>query len=166
MAEKEKIIKEKADYLGIFDFKGFYSFAHKWLKNENYSVVEEKYSEKVAGNSKDITIEWVASKRLSDYFKIEIKIKFDITDLTDVEIDIDNKKKKSHKGKVAVEITGTLVRDPDSKWDESPMWRFWRDTYNKYVIPKRVLDTQFKIEDDVKDFKEQLKAYLELSGKR
>jgi hypothetical protein len=166
MAEKEKILKEKLDHSGVFDYKGFYNFAHLWFKNENYGVVEEKYSEKVSSNAKDIAIKWVATKTLSDYFKIEIEVKFDVTGLVDVEVEIDGKKKSSNKGKVVVEIKGTLIRDPESKWDESPFLRFLRDTYNKYVIPKRLEDMQFKVDGDVKTFKEELKAYLEMGGKR
>ena len=166
MAEKEQVVKEKITYSGVFDFKGFYACAHKWLQNESYGLTEDKYSEKVAGNAKDIVIEWTASKKLSDYFKIEIKVKFDIAELSEVELEIDGKKKKANKGKVDVDIKGNLIRDPDSKWEETPVWRFLRDTYNKYVIPKRAEDIGDKVDGSVKDFKEELKAYLDLLGKR
>ncbi len=166
MAEKEQVLKEKVTYSGVFDFKGFYACAHKWLKDENYVVVEDKYNEKVSGNAKDILIEWTASKKLSDYFKLEFKIKFDIMELSEVELETDGKKKKANKGKVEVEIKGNLIRDPESKWEEAPVWRFLRDTYNKYVIPKRVEDMQDRVDTDVKAFKDELKAYLELLGKR
>jgi hypothetical protein len=166
MAEKEQVLKEKVTYAGVFDFKGLYACAHKWLKNENYWIVEDKYTEKVAGSTKDILIEWTASKKLSDYFKVEIKVKFDIADLSDVEIEIDGKKKKANKGKVEIEIKGNLIRDPDSKWEERPVWRFLRDTYNKYIIPKRAEDMQDIVDTITKGLKEELKAYLELLGKR
>ena len=78
MSEKDRIIEEKISHSGIFDFKSFYSYAHSWFKEEKFGVVEEKYSEKVSGNSRDITIEWLATRKLSDYFKIEIKIEFKI----------------------------------------------------------------------------------------
>ncbi len=167
MAEKDRIIKEKVEHFGLFDFKGFYGYAHSWLDDEEgYGVTEEKYSEKVSGNSRDITIEWKATKKLSDYFKIEIKIEFEVKDLTDVEVEIDGKKRKMNKGKVKVEITGNLVKDPESKWDTSPGTRFLRDIYNKYIVPKRIESMEERVESNVKDFKEELKAFLELTGKR
>ncbi len=166
MAEKEQIIQEKLDYSGIFDFKSFYSYAHSWFIEENYGVVEEKYSEKVSGNSRDILIEWMASKRLSDYFKIEIKIKFEIKDLTDVEVEIDGQRKKMNKGKVKGDIKGLIVKDPDSKWDSTPFSRFMRDTYNKYIIPGRIRSIEGIIGHAVTSFKEELKSFLEISGRR
>src|SRR3989338_1719865 len=165
MSEKEQVIKEKVENTGAFDFKALYSYAYGWFKNENYSLVEEKYGEKISGDAKDIYFEWKATKSFSDYFKVEIGLKFIIAGLKEVEIEIDGKNSKSNKGFASIEIKGTLVRDPESKWDATPSWRFMRDLYNKYVIQKRVDDTKDKLISDVKTFKEELKAFLELSGR-
>jgi len=166
MAEKEEVIKEKFDYSGIFDFSEFYSFAHSWLKDEDYNVMEEKYSENVSGNSRAIYIEWKATKQFSDYFKVEIKIKFDIKGLIDVEVETDGKKKKMNKGKISFETKGNMLKDPESKWEGSAFYRFLREVYNKYIIPSRIDDVKNRIRDDTRDFGEELKAYLELLGKR
>ena len=166
MAEKDQVTKEKVENSGLCDFKGFYSYAHSWLKEENFDVEEEKYSESIAGNARNINFEWKAAKTLSDYFKHEIKLKFAVRDLTDVEVEIDGKKKKMNKGKILVEIKGTLIRDPESKWDITPWYRFLRDTYNKYIVPGRVQSHKDNLISDVITLKEELKAYLELSGRR
>ncbi len=166
MADKEQVIKEQLEHNGIWSFSEFYSYAHSWFKNEGYGVMEDKYNEKVSGDSRDIAIEWIISKGISDYFKVEIKIRFDITGLKDVEAEIDGKKKKTNKGRIWLEIKGYLVKDPGSKWDVTAGWRFMRDFYNKYIIPARVDDMQNKVRSDVREFKDSLKAYLELLGKR
>ncbi|MCU0642253.1 MAG: hypothetical protein MUF61_01575 [archaeon] len=166
MVEKDQIIKEKMDHSGIFDFSAFYSFAHQWFKNELYGVFEEKYSEKVSANGRDISIEWKAIKKLSDYFRIEHGIKMNITGLSDVEVEIDGKRKKMNKGKIEIEIKGILLKDAESKWDTQPMFRMLREIYNKYIIPARVEALEDKVIADVKTWKEEMKAYLELTGKR
>jgi hypothetical protein len=166
MAEKDVIIKEKLDHSGVFDFSAFYSFAHGWLKNELYGVVEEKYTEKVSGKGRDIYIEWKATKMISDYFKIEHSIKMDIKELVDVEVEIDGKKKKMNKGSISIEVKGSLIKDWESKWDTTPNFRFLREVYNKYIIRQRVDAMEDKVSGDARDFKEELKAFLELAGKR
>lgn len=166
MVEKEEVIKEKISHSGIFSFSEFYSYAHSWLKDEDYGVAEEKYNEKVSGNTRDIAIEWKATKQTSDYFKESWKIEFEVEGLTDVEVEIDGKKKKTNKGKVTVNIKAALLKDPESKWGGSSFNRFLREIYNKYIIPKRLENVQERIISDVKDFKEELKAFLELTGKR
>src|SRR3989344_1355691 len=166
MAERDLLLKEKFDHTGIFDFGAFYSFAHSWFKDERYTVDEDKYSEKVSGNARDIIIEWTIVKRLSDYFKIEHKVRFIVEKLSDVEVEIDGVKKRMNKGKVEVEIKSNLVSDPDSKWDKTPFYRFIRDIYGKYIVPNRVDALRDKTSGDGRKFKEELKAYLELMGRR
>jgi hypothetical protein len=150
----------------LFKFSDFYSFAHAWFKGELIGVDEEKYAEKVSGNKREISIEWKGTKELSDYFKTEYKIKFEIKDLVEVEVEIDGTKEKMNQGKIEVEIKGVLVRDHKSKWDTSAFSRFMRDVYNKYVIPSRVEDMKSIVSNNVRNFKEQLKMFLNLSGKR
>lgn len=166
MAERDMLLKEKVDHTGLFDFKGFYKFAHRWFNDEGYGVVEEKYSEKVSGNARDLVIEWKASKPLSDYFKIEHKIKFTIEKMSDVEVEIDGEQKQMNKGSVEMEIKANLVTDPNSKWDKTPFYRFLRDLYSKYIIPSRVDALENKVKGDAQTFKEELKGYLEIYGRR
>jgi alpha-amylase/alpha-mannosidase (GH57 family) len=166
MSEKEEIIKEKLDYSGLLKFADLYKYAHSWLDEEDYGVVEDKYEEKISGNSKDIEVEWKCTKKVSDYFKNEIKLKFEIKGLVDVEVEVDGKKKKMQQGKVKVELKGTLIKDPESKWEGSAFYRFLREVYNKYIVPQRVDEKEESIEDDVKDLKEEIKSFLDLIGKR
>ena len=167
MVEKDQIIKEKLDHSGIFNFAEFYTFAHTWLKDNLYGVNEERYSEKVSGAARDISFEWKASKKVSDYFKIEHTIRFEITGLSEVEVEIDGKKKRTNKGKIAMEIKGVLIKDPKNTWDETkPFFKFLRESYDKYIIPSRIEAMENKIETDVRAFKDEVKAYLELTGKR
>lgn len=166
MAERDQIAKEKVEYSGLMDFPAIYSFAHSWFKQEGYGVNEDKYSEKVSGEKRDINIEWKATKKISDYFKVEFKVGFEISDLTEVQVEIDGQKKKMNKGKIVVEITGTLVKDHESKWESSPFQRFWRDVYNKFIIPGRISAVEGMVAGKLVDFKDQIKNLLELIGKR
>jgi len=166
MADKEEILKEKVEHNGLVDFSSFYSFAHSWFKEEGYGVNEEKYSEKTGGDTRELDIEWKAWKDLSDYFKFEMKLRFEVRAMSDVEVEIDGQKKSMNKGKLSAEITGTLIYDKNSKWDTSPFVRFMRDVYNKYVVPSRVEDMKQLLISKVQDFKEELKAFLDLVGRR
>jgi len=166
MAEKKEILKERVEHSGLFDFPALYSFSHSWWAEGHYGINEDKYSEKVGGEKRDITVGWKATKDISDYFKNEIIIKFVVIGLTDVEAEIEGEKKKMNKGNLIIELTGTLVKDKDGKWETSSFNRFWRDVYNKYVIPARIDRVEKTLKKDIRDFLEQVKAFLELSGKR
>jgi hypothetical protein len=167
MADKEVVTKEILEHRGIFNLSDLYTYAHNWLRDENYGVTEDKYNEKILGNgSKDIDIEWTTWKKWSDYIAIELKIKFEIRGASEVEVEIDGVKQKAYKGNIRVETKGNLVRDPESKYDTSPWWRTVRDIYNKFIIPAKIDAMQDKVREEVFKFKDNIKAFLDLVGKR
>lgn len=166
MSEKELVIREKLEHSGLFNFSDLYSFMYRWLDEEDIGVVEKKYSEKISGNAREIFFDWRCEKKLSDYYRMDFTIKFDVSGMNDVEVEIEGKKKKMNKGRISMDIKGFLVIDPFGEWEASPFYRFWRDFYNKYIIPKRVKERELIVYSAVIKFKDEIKAFLELTGKR
>jgi hypothetical protein len=167
MAEKDKVFSSKIKYNGIVDFAAFYKFCYDWLKEETgISVSENKYAEKLSGDSKSITVEWSGGREMSDYFKFELKVSFNVSGLTNVEITDGNKKIKTNKGSIEVGVSGTLVRDYKGKFEKTAFQKMLRGIYEKFVIPERIEQFQGKINSDCDEFLSQTKAYLDLEGKK
>ena len=166
MAEKDILIREKAEYTGVFDYPEAYSYFFEWFKDDKYLVVEEKHNEKVKADGKEVTIEWKARRELTDYFLLQIDVKFEIKRMVDVEVEIEGKKKKMNKGLFRVELKGILVRDPKSIWETTVFYKFLRDVYSKYIIAGRVDQMEDRIKEDTIAFKEAFKSFLDFSGKR
>lgn len=167
MAEKDKIFSSKIKYNGVFNFGEFYKFCFEWLRDETgLDLVEEKYAEKLSGDSKNIDVEWSGSRKMTDYFKVEVKVVFRIIGLTSVELSNGNQKIKTNKGSVEVSIKGTLVKDYNSKFEKSAFQKFLRGIYEKTVIPSRVNEYEGKVMSDCDEFLAQAKAYLDLEGKK
>lgn len=167
MVEKDTVIKEKIKFAGYAKFDDVYNFAYGWWKNENFNVVEEQYTEKVKGNAKELDVVWTATKKITDYFKAEVNMKWKILGMEDVEVEVDGKKKKTNKfAELSIEIKGIVVKDYDNKWNATATTKFFKEVYNKYVIPGRNEEMKDKVENFVRDFKQEVKALLELTGKR
>ena len=167
MAEKETIFSSKIKYNGIFSFKDFYKFCYDWLNEETgLEIIENKYKEKLSGDSKEMEIVWSGSKKMTDYFKFEIEININVTNLTKVEINKEGAKVEMNKGSVEVKIKGTLVRDYQGKFETTAFNKFLRSIYEKWVIPSRIEHYEDKIIEDCDEFLSQAKAYLDLEGKR
>ena len=164
MSEEDKIIEQKVKRSGIFDFKEVYQFVYHWLNEEDYTVEERKYTEYVTGDSKKVEIKWVATKKVSDYFKNEMKLNWRIVDLTNVEVEQDGKKVKMNKGNFEVKITGNLVKDWSSTWEKNPFMKFLRGTYDKYIVEGRIKQYEIKLYGDVDELTEQIKAFLTVEG--
>ncbi len=165
--EKETIFSSKIKYNGIFNFPDFYKFCYNWLVEETeLTMNEDKYSEKIMGDSKNIEIKWKGTKEVTDYFKFEIKADFRINGLTKVEINQEGIKVQTNRGSVEVKVTGTLLRDYKGKFERDAFRKFLRSIYEKWVIPSRVEQFEHKITSEGDEFLNQAKAYLDLEGKR
>ncbi len=167
MVEKDTVAKEKLKYSGLADFKEVYKFARDWFWKEDFNLIEDNYTEKIAGNSKEIEIEWTASKKITDYFRITYKVKWRILGMTEVEVEIDGQRKKMNKFvELGMEVKGILEKDYSSKWEVSPVFKFFKEIYQKYVIPQRTWEKEGQVRDIAQDFREEMKAFLELTGKK
>ncbi len=165
MPEKDKIISNKVKQSGIFNFKELYKFAYTWLSDEEYFVSEDKYSEKIAGDSKEIEITWKAERKISDYFKFSLKIDWFITGLKEIEVERLGKKTKMNKGDVEIKVSGFLVKDYESRWETSGIMKFLRGIYDQYIIRARVEQYEDKIAGEVEEFLSQIKSFLMLEAK-
>jgi hypothetical protein len=167
MAEKDTKFSSKVKYNGIVDFPAFYKFCYDWLDQEvNLDLSEEKYSEKIEGDAKNIDVAWVGQRRLTDYFRFDVKVEFRILGLTKLEIVQDGRKIKTNKGSVEVKMKGILVRDYQGKFDVNASRKFMRSIYEKWVIPARIEEYENKIIGDCDEFLSQAKAFLDIEGKR
>ena len=167
MPEKDTIFKSSIKNQGIFNFPEFYKFCHEWLTDETQlTIIENNYKEKVDGEAKFIDIEWTAFRKVTDYFKFEMKIKFKILALTNVEIQRNGKKEKTNKGSVQIKLSGNLIRDYDGKFEKTGFNKFLRSIYEKWVIPSRIKEDEDKLAKDSDEFLTQAKEWLDLEGRK
>ncbi len=167
MAEKEDVFSSKIKYKGVFSFKDFYNFCYQWLTDDvGLDVMETKYSEKIVGDAKNIDIKWVGQRNMTDYFRFDAEVLFNVTGLKKVEISQNGAKVESNTGSVEVKVRGILVRDYDGKFETTAFKKFMREIYEKWIIKPRIDEFAGKIIEDCDEFLTQGKAYLDLEGKK
>jgi hypothetical protein len=167
MAEEDIIFSSSVKYNGIFPFSDFYQFCYEWLTEEvGLGISEDKYAEKLSGDSKSIEVEWTGTRDVTDYFRFKIRVTFDISGLKNVEINQGGAKVKSNKGGVKASVKGILVRDYKGKFETSAFQKFMRGIYEKWIISSRIDQFEEKLAEDCDEFLNQTKAYLDLEGKK
>jgi hypothetical protein len=166
MAEKDRVFKGKIKQTGIFNFKDFYEFMYDFLSDENYDIFEDKYVEKLKGDSKDLEIKWTATKEVSDYFRFEITSHWFILGLKKVKVKKGNEELIMDSGTIEVKFEALLVRDYGHRWESTPAKKFFRGFYDRYIIKSRLDDIEYKLFLEVNELINQAKAYLAIEGKR
>lgn len=167
MAEKEEVFSSTIKYQGIFSFKELYKFCYEWLTQEaDLELMEKKYSEKIAGDSKEVKIEWSGKKKITDYFQFEAGVKFVIRGLTQVELEQKGVKTRTNSGEIKISMTGTLHKDYQGKFETSAYKKFLRGIYQKWIIPSSIEEYTGNIVKECDEFLDQTKSFLDLEGKR
>jgi hypothetical protein len=166
MSELSPVYEGKVVHAGVFDFKTFYNYLYDWLVNYQYIVIEKKYSEKIKAEGKDVDIEWLCLRKISDYFRFRIKIKMRVIGMASAELVKDGMKLKRDKGEIEISIGSFLERDYENKWEMNAVNKFLRGLYDKYIIKTRVEDYEGALGGEVQEFIAQVKAFLVLEGKR
>jgi len=164
MVEKDNVFKGKIKHTGIFDFKELYRFCYSWLVDEGYWLTEKKYDEKITSNGKEVEIEWLALRKISDYFRFSLKINWRIVGMTKVEVEENGKKIKLDKAQVEIRVDATLEKDYEHRWENNVFSKFLRGAYDRYLIRGRIDTYEGKIFSEADEFIAQVKSFLAIEG--
>jgi len=163
---KDVKFQTSVKYVGIFNFREFYEFCFKWLKEEmGMTVIEKEYEEKVKGNEKELKIVWLAISKPAEYFNFNVDVEFGIKRLTDVEVTRGSEKIKTNSGEIKVKVKATLVKDPDGQFETSAKMKVWRSMYEKFLVPSRIKQYEDGLIGGASEFASQMKEFLDIEGR-
>ena len=165
MPEKSEVLKQAVKHKGFFKYRDVYNFCYEWIKDEGYFLTEDIYTERLSADGKEVIIKWTAKKKVSDYFMNLITIKWHILYMTDAEVEVNGKKKRTNKGELKVTFSAELVRDYERRWEDNPFYKFLRGVYDRYIVRTRIDYYEDKLEEKTKEYINQFKAFLALEGR-
>jgi hypothetical protein len=167
MVELDTLIGSKVRHVGLFDFKETYRILFEWFIDQGYDFNEKSYKEVIgAGGAKEIELEWDCVRKVSDYFRFQIKTSWKIIGMTSVEVEIDGVKQKMNKGDLAITFKTILQKDYDERWSKTPFFNFLRTMYDRYLIKERISQYEMKLITEMEELVAQAKSYLALTGRR
>jgi len=163
MAEREKIIDElRLSYEGLFDVNELYLAIDKWFRDKGYDKRELKNIEYVKPEGKFIELRIMPWKKITDYAKIEIKIRMQMSDIKEVEVEKDNHKIKLNQGKIQMIFDGFLTTDYENKWEGKPTYVFLRTLFDKFIYKGYTAKFQSQVAEDVNHIHTTIKSFLNL----
>ena len=164
--KKKEVFESKLKNTGPVNFKELYNFCYDWLSDEtNLIVAETAYVEKIA-NGKNIEATWNAFRKVTDYFKYTIEVKWRVVGLKDVEYQKDGKKLKTNTGSIEMKVKGTVIRDYEGKFDTSQFKSWMNKIYEKWLIKARIEQFEDQLLDFCDEFVDQSKAFMETEAQK
>jgi hypothetical protein len=164
MPERDTIIDNlKIKQRALFDMGELYKVMFRWYSRNNYDFQEKEYSESAMGEGeKKLEIGWLSYKKISDYIKFHIDVKFLVIGLKNTEVEVGNVKRKTNQGDLEMRFTAWLEYDYEGKFESSPFLKFFKDFYNKYVIKSRIEGYEAQIHEETYELIAEVKSFLNL----
>jgi hypothetical protein len=167
MGIKNEVFSQTLKHKGYFNYTDLYNFCFNWLKDNGYkNLAEEEYIEKISSFGKEIQISWTAKKKVSDYFRQIITLKWHILGMNDAEVEINGKKDKTNKGEVKLTFRAELEKDWEGDWSKTPFNTFLRGIYDKYILRTTLDEYEDALSAKASDFVGDVKAFLNLEGRK
>lgn len=163
MAERRLIIdKERISYEGLFSVKEVLDTVNEWIFDKGYVPLEKKHTESVKESGKFVEIEMSPFKKVTDYAKNILVLRIVCSDLKEVTVDIEGKKKKLNQGKLQIVFDGYLETDYEGRWEHKPIFYVIRTIFEKYVYTPFLSSFEKNLRTDILLLKNNIKGYLNL----
>jgi len=164
MGEKQKFITRRFTYEGLLNYKELFRIMDFWLRDKFYDKHEKRSEEYQTPTGKQIDFEFTPWKKVTDYYKINIKIEGLITNLKEVEVEKNGQKVKMHHGRVNIKITGYLVVDYEPRWSIKgrPLLYFIRTLYDQYIYAMMTRKYYKMVIDHVNSLYNHMASYVNI----
>ncbi|MFH1682586.1 MAG: hypothetical protein ABIA37_02200 [Candidatus Woesearchaeota archaeon] len=154
-------------YTGLFDMDGVYSAMVDWCKNYGFIWQEGTYKHKVpTPKGAEQEFEWTAEREVTDYIKNTIFIKGHLWDATEVDIEVNGKRKTLTNGRMEMVITGSLITDWQGTWKGGKFIQWLGKAYENYILKKDIESIYWdEMYYRLWNFHAVLKKYFDLQAK-
>ncbi len=126
--------EKKVTYSGIFDMKETYKYLKGFLEeSKHYDVTEKDYEEDNLGDNKRVTVAFEAEQEFTDYYKVFLKFKLDMSGKEVIIETSEGKSLKRIEGKAKLVVNSYILADWQNKRGKSPFFNFLDKVYTKYI---------------------------------
>ena len=166
MGEYQKLLVKKISYTGLFNYKELFRIMDFWLRDKFYDKFERRNEEYHTDRGIQMVTEFKPWKKVTDYYKIIIKIQFHVIDTKKVEVVRNGKKVQMDDGRVDIKLTGYFIPDYEGWWSKNknkPFHYFLRDIFERFVYWYITRKYQGMCIDHVNDLYHHLSTYLNVT---
>jgi hypothetical protein len=163
MAETKTLVWLKPiNYSGLIDIKGLYRVMDEWFFQNHYAKVERRNFETVMEDGKQIIIELLPYKKITDYAKVEIRIYVELTHLKETVVERQGLKHRLYKGDAHFSFDCFLITDYEQHWETKAVYFFIRTIVDKYLYRGYTKRFEAEAVSDTNEIINEIKGYLNM----
>ncbi|MBI4983051.1 hypothetical protein HZC32_00170, partial [Candidatus Woesearchaeota archaeon] len=119
--------------------------------------------EQITPTGKQIQIILQPWKNVSDYYKLQVLIKINLTDVKEVEVEQEGRTLKINQGAVKMTFDAYVFSDRKDKWSAKPLYWLISIIAEKYFFKEHLHKFETWVKSDVEDLLNKIKTYLNVS---
>ncbi len=155
-------------YSGALDMVDLLNVIKTWFGKRYYDVAEKEHSEAVKSAGKEITLEFEADRKITEYVRFKINVKIYILRLIDILVEAPEGKVKKQQGEVEISIKSWMVKNYKGtfkKKEKSKIQEFFRQIYERFIGKKHLDDLKDKLVAETLMLIDEIKTSLNLPRK-
>src|SRR3989338_737750 len=161
MVERTLVVDHlKLEYDGVFNPDELYNVVASFFFEKGWDWYEKMNELQVTPAWKQIRMIFEPWKNISDYYKIAVKIKILISNVTPADLEKDQQKLNVSNGKINITFDGFVISDRDNQWSSKPLHWFMSIVFEKYFFRDHFAKAETWIRGDIEDVHRQVKTYL------
>lgn len=137
----------------IFKLEDVYKVFKTWISDHGYKIGEREYSDT---DRRHLDVKWICFKKVNDYIKYTIEIRFKAKDLENIAI----KNKRLQKGEIEIRFDAYLETDYEDFWEERGTSKFMRGVFDKISSKKKMDENSDELKEDTYNIYNEIKSFL------
>jgi len=163
MVDVDTVIeKRKIVYEGLFSMTELYRLIDDYFGELAYDKAEKRMVESIREGGKYIEMHLEPYRKVTDYLQYRIHIKIIGEKVKEVEVEKDKRKIRLNKGKLQLIFDAYLDSDYEERWEDKPIYYFFRTLYNKFVMIPTISKNKDEVKKHCLDLMENIKSFLNL----
>ena len=164
MAEIKTLIDGKSlSYEGVFNIKELYRIIDTWFRDRGYDKQEVKNWEDVTESEKQIVLEIVPYKKVSDYARIDIRVFMIFSKLSELDVEKEGIRSRVNKGRAEFYFDAYVVTDYENKWQTRPIFFFVKNVIEKFVYRAYTSNYDSEAIRDCTEIENEIRSYLNMT---
>jgi len=139
---------------GVFDLEKIYRVMKEWINQNKYNFNEKDHTEKAGDKGKEVILEWVSEREVTDYLKMHIATNI-------LFINLHPLKEGLVKGKVKITFTAGVISDYKNNFGKSLFTHWLFKLYENYIIKSEIEKYEDKLQEELEDFHNITKEALD-----
>ena len=152
----------KFSYEGLFNIAEFYSIIPEFFYNRNWDWHEKMNEELITPEGKQIRLIFEPWKNAGDYYKIKVRIKLNVTNLKEVEVEHEGETLRLNQGLIRMTFDAFVINDRKDLWHlkNKPFYWFLTVIFDRYLFKHNFNKFERWVKHDVDELLYKLKSFL------